>query len=186
MTSAMPATADVAQQPLWREYGRWARLCHRIGSIAFGMTNSVRISPLATLGSAIEPLRAEAARQGFRFVERLVAEWESGANRFDRPGEGFFGAFSGKRLVGVGGLNHDPYANADAIGRVRHVYVLASDRRLGIGTALVDHILAKARSNFSVVRLRTDTPEAALFYLRLGFTPIKDEAASHIKLLHVP
>jgi uncharacterized protein len=38
-------------------------------------------------------------------VERLHHEWETGTNRFDKPGEALFGAWLDGRLVGGCGLN---------------------------------------------------------------------------------
>src|ERR1700730_5121053 len=81
-------------------------------------------APAERLGA----LLAESERQGFRFVRRLVEEWESGANRFDRRGEVLFVARVGDEVVGVCGLNVDPHAGDPAIGRVRHLYVRVSPR----------------------------------------------------------
>ena len=69
----------------------------------------------------LEPLVQESLDQGFDFVERLVAEYASGANRFDQPGEALFGIYVDQRLIAVGGLNHDPYLEDGQTGRVRHV-----------------------------------------------------------------
>ncbi|EGH23087.1 acetyltransferase [Pseudomonas amygdali pv. mori str. 301020] len=38
-------------------------------------------------------LEKEAVAQGFRFVTRLIDDWESGNNRFDAQGECLMGAF---------------------------------------------------------------------------------------------
>jgi hypothetical protein len=46
------------------------------------MECAIRIRPLTTLDSAIEPLLVEAEQQGFEFMRRLVEDWASGANRF--------------------------------------------------------------------------------------------------------
>src|SRR5580704_2328941 len=124
------------------------------------MESAIRITPLTTLDAAIEPLLVEAEQQGFEFMRRLVEEWALGANRFDRQGERFLGAFGDGQLLGVGGLNRDPYANTDGVGRLRHLYVLASARRLGVGSLLVSHILQDAQPSFRVVRLRTTRAEA--------------------------
>jgi len=83
--------------------------------------------------------------------------------------------------LGVVGLNRDPYADTEQIGRVRHLYVLASARRHGVGSLLVHHVLQEARRSFAIVRLRT-TPAAAAFYLRLGFTSIDEKTASHVMI----
>ncbi len=144
------------------------------------MKDAIQIKRLTTLDSAIEPLLAEAGQQGFGFMRRLADEWASGANRFDGDGERFSGAFSGGRLVGVGGINRDPYTNADGVGRLRHLYVLTSARRLGVGSLLVSRILKDAEHAFRVVRLRTMSAAAAAFYLRIGFTSTDDETASHV------
>src|SRR5262249_23887642 len=45
-------------------------------------------------------------------------DWESGANRFDGPGEVLFEARVGSRLVGICGLDRDPYAQWAEIGHL--------------------------------------------------------------------
>jgi ribosomal protein S18 acetylase RimI-like enzyme len=116
-------------------------------------------------------LAAESERSGFRFVRRLLDEWVAGVNRFDRPGEALFVAFVGGRVVGVCGLNLDPYDAGPRVGRVRRLYVLSTHRRAGVGRRLVMEVIAAARGAFDRLRLRTDNPEATRFYERLGFRP---------------
>jgi GNAT superfamily N-acetyltransferase len=118
---------------------------------------------------ALAALVADSERAGWRFVRRLADEWAAGANRFDRPGEALFGAWTGVRLVGVCGLNVDPYAADPGVGRVRRLYVLAECRRLGVGRRLVQAVIEAARGRFGLLRLRTENPQAAAFYERLGF-----------------
>jgi GNAT superfamily N-acetyltransferase len=125
----------------------------------------------------LDGLLAESEQAGIRFVRRLVEEWGSGANRFDRPGEALFGARVGGQWVGVCGLNIDPYAAEERVGRVRHLYVLLSFRRLGVGRRLVAEVVEAARGRFDALRLRTNNPPAARFYERLGFGP--SGAAGH-------
>ena len=114
-------------------------------------------------------LLAESEQQGFRFVRRLVEEWESGANRFDRPGEALFVARVGDDVVGVCGLSVDPYADDPRIGRVRRLYVLVPHRRSGIGEQLVADVLDAARGRFERLHVRTTNATAARLYERLGF-----------------
>jgi GNAT superfamily N-acetyltransferase len=118
---------------------------------------------------ALAALVADSEQAGWRFVRRLAGEWATGANRFDGPGEALFGAWAGGRLVGVCGLNVDPYAADPAVGRIRHLYVLAEFRRLGVGWRLVQAVMGSARGVFASLRLRTESPQAAAFYERLGF-----------------
>ena len=88
-------------------------------------------------GDSLGALVAESERAGSRFVRRLVDEWVTDANRFDRPGEALFAAWVDGQLVAVCGLNVDPYSAEDRVGRVRHLYVLSAFRRLGVGRQLV-------------------------------------------------
>jgi len=137
--------------------------------------------PLASL----EALLAESERAGLGLVRRLVDEWVNGTNRFDGRGEGFFVARADGQLVGVCGLNVDPYAADQRVGRVRHLYVLARYRRQGIGRRLVAEVIEAARGGFDTLRLRTANPAAARLYEALGFCSASAaaEAASHRMML---
>ena len=132
----------------------------------------MRIERLLDLPAAhLAPLIAESEQAGLRFVSRLAEEWESGRNRFDRPGEALFGARTDGRLVGVCGLNVDPYAGEPRIGRVRHLYVVIAHRRHGVGRQLVGAVVAAAHGRFATLRLSTANPQAARLYETLGFRP---------------
>jgi GNAT superfamily N-acetyltransferase len=117
----------------------------------------------------LAPLITESEASGLRFVRRLAEEWESGVNRFDRAGEALLGALRGRRLVGVCGLNVDPYAGEGRVGRVRHLYVLTAYRRHGVGRQLLGAVIAAAHGRFATLRLSTVNPEAARLYEALGF-----------------
>jgi GNAT superfamily N-acetyltransferase len=126
-------------------------------------------------------LLADSEHAGLRLVRRLVDDWASGQNRFDRPGEALFAALTAGRMVGVCGLNVDPYCAAPRVGRVRHLYVLSSHRRLGVGRHLVRAVIAAARDPFDTLRLRTGNPAAARLYESLGFLPsVGDADCTHI------
>jgi GNAT superfamily N-acetyltransferase len=131
----------------------------------------VNIERLADLPTSLAVLVAESEQRGYRFVRRLADEWTSSVNRFDQPGEALFGAWAAGRLVGVCGLNIDPYATDGSIGRVRHLYVLEEFRRLGVGRRLMEAVMAAARGRFTLLRLRTEIALAAAFYEKLGFSP---------------
>lgn len=125
----------------------------------------VRAAPGDRLGTLV----TESEQQGFAFVRRLVDEWAGGTNRFDRPGEVLFVARVGGDVVGVCGLTVDPHADDPKIGRVRHLYVLVSYRRSGIGEQLVADVVEAARGRFDRLHLRTTNLTAARLYERLGF-----------------
>jgi GNAT superfamily N-acetyltransferase len=136
--------------------------------------------------AALEPWVADGEAAGAGIVTRLVDEWMSGVNRFDGPGEALFGASIGGRLVGVCGLNVDPYAAQARTGRVRHLYVLSPFRGRGVGGCLVTAVIEAARGRFDSLRLRTANPVAARLYERLGFRVCEGLAhCSHIMALAV-
>ena len=126
-----------------------------------------RVSELPS--EAVEVLVPEADRAGLGFVRRLVEEWASGRNRFDGPGEVLLVARLDGRLVGVCGLNVDPYTVAASVGRMRHLYVLSAHRRSGVGRQLVGAVITAARGTFDTLRLRTENPTATRLYERMGF-----------------
>jgi GNAT superfamily N-acetyltransferase len=119
-------------------------------------------------------LVAESEAAGLALVRRLVDDWDSGANRFDRTGEALFAAILDGRVVGVCGLNVDPYTTAARVGRVRHLYVASDCRRRGLGARLVAAVVEAAASHFDRLRLRTHGETAARFYKVLGFRPCSE------------
>jgi GNAT superfamily N-acetyltransferase len=127
----------------------------------------------------IESLVDESRREGFEFVQRTIEEWNSGANRFSRPGEGFWGLVSDGELIGIGGLNIDPYFDDAGVGRVRHLYIRQEYRRKGCAGLLMQTIMGQARLHFHTLRLFTANPVAAAFYDRLGFEYLPGDKVSH-------
>jgi len=136
------------------------------------ITQGLTIEPLSDLTSGdIADLLSDSERFESCIVRRLVEEWGNGANRFDRPEEALFGARDAGRLVGVCGLNVDPYTGHERIGRVRHLYILSAFRRRGMGQQLVLRVIQAAHGRFDDLRLRTNNPAAARLYEALGFRP---------------
>lgn len=143
------------------------------------VAESVSIRAFKTVPDDIGPLLEEAETEGHDLVRRLVDDWADGSNRFDRSGEVALAARAGNRLVGVGGLNRDPYLGDPTVGRIRHVYVSPDMRGRGVGRYLVTALVDHARTTFKRVRLRsTGAPD---FYLALGFEETKTEPdATHV------
>jgi GNAT superfamily N-acetyltransferase len=144
------------------------------------MTISIR--KINSLSPAIDPLEGDAEAEGYDFVEALVDQWARGENRFDRRGEVLLGCFdeTARELIGVGGLNIDPFAEDPSLGRIRKVYIRPGWRNQGIGRLLVSTLVERARKSFRSVRLRAENANAARLYERLGFVAILDPNASHI------
>ena len=89
----------------------------------------------------LSALVTEADATGFHALSRLLSEWQSGVNRFDQRGEALFIATDDRRVVGVCGLNRDPYLSDPTVGRIRHLYVALDHRRKGIGTQLIRAVM---------------------------------------------
>jgi GNAT superfamily N-acetyltransferase len=139
----------------------------------------IRSLPIDRLRTVV----TEADATGFRGLVRLVEGWRSGHNQFNQPGEALFIAHDSERVVGVCGLNRDPYLGDPTAGRIRHLYVAVDHRRKGIGTQLANAVIATARGHFARLRLRTDSPIADVFYRSLGFVPVTGEPACSHELL---
>jgi GNAT superfamily N-acetyltransferase len=128
---------------------------------------------------ALDEMLAESKEINFRAIDRLINDWLTETNRFDRPGEALFGAWQGDRLVGICGLNDDPYANSTHVGRVRRLYVMQDSRRQGVGRVLVHQVIQEAHRSFVWLHVRTDNPIAAQFYQALDFTTCNSEFVTH-------
>jgi GNAT superfamily N-acetyltransferase len=128
-----------------------------------------------SLGSLLEASEAE----GFAFLSRLLGELSAGI--YTRPSHVLLGAY-GDDLIGVCGLTPDPYLGivTPPVGRVRHLYVMPEYRRVGVGRALVEAIVAAARPHYACLRLRTTTVQARAFYQTLGFLPTHEPDATHV------
>lgn len=130
--------------------------------------------------SLVYGLKHESMQEGYAFIERTIDDWNSGDNKFAAPGEGLWGLVSGTELIGIAGLNRDPYTSMPNIGRVRHLYIRSQYRRNGYATALMLKIMNEARQHFNQLRLFTDNIDAAVFYEKLGFLQVDDFKVSHI------
>ncbi|MBI1259146.1 MAG: GNAT family N-acetyltransferase [Chloroflexi bacterium] len=132
--------------------------------------SEITVHPIEKLTlNELRPLLDESLVEGYRFLQTLWDEYESGRNRFDRPDARLFGLFDDQYLVGVGGVQRDPYQNRPDVGRVRHVYVLEAYRRQGAGKRLVETLVNYARDHFDLLTLRTQTQAATAFYEAIGF-----------------
>jgi len=122
----------------------------------------------------------ESKDEGFRFLIKLISEYENKINTFSKTGECLYGIFQGERLIGIGGLNEDPYTENNKIGRVRRFYIAKEYRRKGLGSLLLVRVLSDAKKHFNIVVLHTDTEQGDKFYTSSGFVKgIKYVGASH-------
>ncbi len=116
-------------------------------------------------------LRSQSMAEGFNMLRRLEENWLSRHNRFDRPGEKLIGAYADGLIVGVCGLNIDPFTQATGTGRLRHFYVDTGWRNRRVGSGLLSEILKDAGRWFDFIN--TNAPSSAFtFYERAGFVAL--------------
>ncbi|MEF7439911.1 GNAT family N-acetyltransferase [Paenibacillus lautus] len=106
----------------------------------------MNIHEVTDLGAVdLTELLTESQEEGFRNIHRLVHEYHKGINTFHHDNEALFECRVGHRVIGICGLNRDPYANG-SIGRIRRLYVLKEFRNQGVGRRLVEAVIRMASS----------------------------------------
>jgi GNAT superfamily N-acetyltransferase len=131
----------------------------------------------------IDTIAAEAQQEGFQFAARWRDAVASMAKKPDSHRQFFLGVFDEETLVALGGVTTDPYIEEDCLGRVRHVYVAAAERRRGFGRRLLAALEQRAQGAYTSLRLRTDTQRAAAFYESLGYSRTDEVGATHRRTL---
>jgi GNAT superfamily N-acetyltransferase len=127
----------------------------------------------------IEALREEARTEGFNFLERLVDEWVSGENRFNKRDEKLLVARTDDTLIGIGGVTKDPYVR-NAL-RMRRFYVSTRFRRNGIAEKLASALIEHATQSGKLITVNAGAPSAPLFWEKMGFS--KDTSPYHTHVL---
>jgi ribosomal protein S18 acetylase RimI-like enzyme len=104
-------------------------------------------------------------------VDKLAARLAAGPVR---PHDVVLGAFDGDALVGLCGMSVDPRAKARHRGHVFGMYVPREHTRRGIGSALLDALVAHARGcgglDALVLTVTAGNRDACRLYERHGFT----------------
>ncbi|MBY6054753.1 GNAT family N-acetyltransferase [Cytobacillus firmus] len=130
----------------------------------------------------------ESKEEGFRFLERLVNDYEDGTNKFNKPGESLYGLFNKEGvLIAIGGLNIDPFSNEEKVGRLRRFYVSKDYRRNGLGKHLLNQIIYDAKNYYKVLVLHTDTEQGDSFYISFGFSKgnLYPNSTHYLNLLNI-
>lgn len=142
------------------------------------MTNGILVRHIPALPRDFGQLRAEASAEGFRHIETLWEDWQSGHNRFAAPGERLYCATLDGALAGIGGITED---FLDRTGlRMRRFYIRPAFRRRGVASAIANEVLAHALPLHRPIWLYADTPEAGRFWEGMGFVPAQREKTTHV------
>ncbi|WP_173910482.1 GNAT family N-acetyltransferase [Acinetobacter sp. Marseille-Q1618] len=155
----------------------------------------LKIIPITTLSIQLEQSIFHSQQEKFRFLTRLKSEFESGVNRFDQQGEALFAVYKNKQLIGIAGLNQQPYDVKNSlsingfnfypaeIGRIRRFYIHPNFRQCGIARKLLTEIKDFAQHYFKILTLFTDTTDAAAFYQACAYHACQHPKISHFKIL---
>jgi GNAT superfamily N-acetyltransferase len=138
----------------------------------------VLLPVLTELPAGFDALRSDARCDGHTNMERLAADWASGANRFEAKGEALLAAFVAGELAGIGGMTVDP--TCPQALRLRRFYVRPAFRRLGIGRCLALALMEKARPLTERLVLNAETELATHFWEALGFATDRRDGHTHI------
>lgn len=139
----------------------------------------IKIKEITPCYQGFAELKLLSITEGFNMLRRLEDNWRSGENRFDMPGEKLLGAYDKCTLVGVCGLNIDPFSTLVRTGRLRHLYVDLKYRRKHVGSFLLNEILSNTEIWFDCIN--TNAPSTAFtFYERAGFEAVSDS----VKVTH--
>lgn len=133
---------------------------------------------LDRLPDGFDLLLAESKAEGFRSLERLKCEYNSGINVFDLFGEALYSVSQGSELVAIGGVNRTSRTR----GRVRRFYVSNACRNRGVGSRLLAHIESNAFKSFDELVLSTGSTTAGCFYEKNGYVRVEEPSVTHRKL----
>ena len=131
-------------------------------------TKVERIDDLLSID--ITHLVQESETEGYRFLTRLVNDYEDGTNTFKKPGEGLFSISNETGdVVAIGGVNQSPFSDGMKVARLQRFFVLNDVRRLGVGSLLLKGIIDHSRDSFNELTVRTESSKADIFYRSNGF-----------------
>lgn len=133
----------------------------------------IKIENVTPNSNGFQELKSESIVFGFNMLRRLEENWLTNHNRFDKSGEKLSGAFNDGVLIGLCGLNHDPFTSQARTGRLRHLYVGIEWRRMHVGSLLLREVLNNSDRWFDVINTNAP-PSAFTFYERAGFIPLTD------------
>jgi GNAT superfamily N-acetyltransferase len=146
-----------------------------MGAIDHVLLRLMRVSD--KLPGGFDAMRQEARSEGYRFLDRLVGDWDAGTLRFDRPGEMLLAGEANGMLAAIGGLTEDP-AVADAF-RMRRFYVRLEFRRGGVGRRLAAALLDPALRSGRPVMVNAASGSGP-FWESLGFAPDPRDGHTHV------
>ena len=141
------------------------------------MIQLVRI--IDDLPDDFERLRAEAAADGHRHIERLSQDWNNGTQRFADDGEALLAAYQAGELVGIGAITREPSTITEPALRLRRLFVSPGARRNGVARTIVAALVQEGFDNAALLAVHAGDAIAVAFWEAQGFQPVAGQAWSH-------
>ena len=134
----------------------------------------------------IGEILTESESFGYHYLTKMIDQWKTGQNRFSKSKEQLILYKDGERVVGIGGINEEPYIKESSYGRLRDVYVLKEYRRKRVASQIVEHLIEFGRKHYKAITLRVpDNAEASPFYESMGFLATQEiETVTHMKWMN--
>lgn len=143
------------------------------------MTGQLSVQPVSgELPADISALRSEATDEGYRFIERLIDGWDTGAVCFDRPGEALLVARQDGTIAGIGGVTVDPFDQSAL--RMRRFYIRPRFRRRGVATTLATALIEQALKTGRALHVNAGTDAAPSFWENIGFKSVESPHHTHV------
>lgn len=129
----------------------------------------VRLSE--ALPDDLPALQAEAAAEGYRFVEDILEEWDAGRYEGQDERNTLLAVYRGGKLAAIGAVTPDPYDPAPDLLRIRHVYVRPGCRRESVGRSLASALIQQGLALAPSLSLNAADAGARAFWEAMGFRP---------------
>jgi GNAT superfamily N-acetyltransferase len=134
--------------------------------------SSLQIARLSeALPDDLPALQAEAAAEGYRFVEGILEEWDAGRYAGEDERSTLLAVYREGELAAIGAVTPDPYDPAPDLLRIRHVYVRPDARREGVGRALAGALIQQGLALAPRLSLNAADAGASAFWEAMGFRP---------------
>lgn len=136
----------------------------------------MKIRPINFKQDDLSNLLQISEADGYVQVRRLINDWESGKNRFDKLGECFYVTTDDQdQVVAVCGLSD----NGEKHGRLRRLYVHPDYRKRGIGKKLSQACIDHGLQTFENIVVNAGGEMAVRFYENWGWHQIEGERVTH-------
>ncbi len=141
----------------------------------------LRIDRIGTaLPAGFEQLALAARAEDVHNMPMLLADWQTGTERFDGVTSALYGAWAGDMLVGVGGMTPETLLDMPAM-RMRRFYVHPEQRRSGVASMLAETVMAAGLAHTARLTVNAAaSPMAAPFWLAMDFIPIPVCGITHM------